>query len=211
MRSFSKIVLLSLLSSCSTLERTQQSGYSDSGYKSRAEGPRDDANSVDHKKTAYELGYNPSMALSEQQLQAIDDRRRLHLLERQLDSQKEKEQYSKVLPWLKSDQERIELLSIPTVEGRQSWIQQNEIWRRSQTPNSQVKQALQEGDISIGMPQEFVRKAWGEPQDKQASGNPLYKNEKWRYTRHVSSSEGYRKETRHVYFEGGKVVGWETE
>ena len=211
MRSFSKIALFCLLSSCSSLERSHQSGYSDSGYKARADSTKDDMNNIDHKKTAYELGYNPTMALSEQQLQAIDDRRRLHLLERQLDSQKEKEQYSKILPWLKSDQERIELLSIPTVEGRQAWLQQNEIGRRSQAPNGRVKQAMQEGDIVMGMAEDFVRKAWGEPQEKQISGNPIYKNEKWRYTRYVSSSEGYHKEIRHVYFEGGKVVGWETE
>ena len=211
MKAFSKITLFCLLSSCSTMERSHESGYGDSGYKSRTDGSREDVGSMDHKKTAYELGYNPATTLSEQQLQAIDDRRRLHLLERQLDSQKEKEQYSKILPWLKSDQERIEFLAIPTVEGRQAWIQQNEIWRRSQAPDSHVKQALQEGDISMGMAQEFVRKAWGEPQEKQTSGNPIYKNEKWRYTRYVSSSEGFRKETRQVYFEGGKVVGWETE
>ena len=211
MRLFLKLMLLCLLSSCaSLLERSQQSGYSDSGYKARAEGSTD-TNSVDHKKTAYELGYNPSMALSEQQLQAIDDRRRLHQLERQLDSQKEKEQYSKVLPWLKSDEERIQFLAIPTVEGRQAWVKQKEIWRRSQAPDSNTREALQDGDINVGMAQEFVRKVWGEPQEKQVSGNPLYKNEKWRYTRYVSSSEGYRKETRQVFFEGGKVVGWETE
>ena len=211
MRLFSKLMLLCLLSSCSSVERSQQSGYSDSGYKSRADGSAADVGSVEHKKTAYELGLNPSMALSEQQLQSIDDRRRLHQLERQLDSQKEKEQYSKILPWLKSDQERIQFLAIPTVEGRQAWIHQNEIWRRSQAPDTNTKETLQDGDISVGMAQEFVRKAWGEPQEKQVSGNPIYKNEKWRYTRYVSSSEGYRKENRQVYFEGGKVVGWETE
>ena len=209
MRSLFMIISLCLISSCATVERSQQSGYSDSGYKSRTDGS--DSNTVDHQKTAYELGYNPTMSLSEQQLQAIDDRRRLNLLERRLDSQKEKEQYSKILPWFKSDAERIEFLSIPSVEGRQAWVLQNNIGRRAQAPESHIKEALQEGDISMGMAQEFVRKAWGEPQEKQTSGNPLYKNEKWRYTRYVSSSEGYRKETRHVYFEGGKVVGWETE
>jgi hypothetical protein len=214
MRTLLCLAFLGLFSSCSAIpvQRSQQSGYADNGYKGTpGAGTREDENNVENKKTAYELGYTPGTTLSEPQLQAIEDRRRLRNLERRLDSQKEKEQYSKILPWLKTDQERIEFLSIPTIEGRQAWVQQKEIWRRSQSPDPHLKEALDENDIAVGMPQDFVRKAWGDPQDKQVSGNPLYKNEKWRYTRYVSSSEGYKKETRNVYFEAGKVVGWETE
>jgi hypothetical protein len=209
MRALILLIMTISVTSCSILQRSQQSGYSSD---SRPALPgREDENSLEHKRVAYELGYDPKMALSEEQLQSIDDRRSLRILERRLETVREKEQYSKVLPWLTTDHERIAFLSIPTIEGRQAWIQQNNIWQRSQAPNPKLKEIIDDGDIAVGMPQDFVRKAWGEPQDKQVSGNPLYKNEKWRYTRYISSGDGFKKEIRLVYFEGGKVVGWETE
>jgi hypothetical protein len=61
------------------------------------------------------------------------------------------------------------------------------------------------------MPQDYVRRSWGEPVNVEISGNPIYKNERWKYQRQVSTAQGFRKETRFVYFEGGRVVGWETE
>lgn len=211
MRLFMYLFMTSLAASCTVLQRSQQSGYAGAQRPTSSISNREDANSLEHRRVAYELGLDPNSALSEDQLQAIDDRRRLRILERQIETQKEKEQYSKILPWLKSDKERIDFLTIPTIEGRQAWIQQNGIWQRSKAPSTTIKQIIDDGDIALGMPQEFVRKAWGEPQEKQVSGNPIYKNEKWKYTRYIASGDGFKKEVRLVYFEGGKVVGWETE
>lgn len=211
MRFLSSILFISCLSACSMMQRSQSSGYHDGRRPVTPSSLREDETSLENKRMAYELGYNPNQAMSEEQLESIDDRRNLRTLERRLESPREKEQYSKVLPWLKDDRERVEFLSIPTVEGRQAWIQQNEIPKRAQILPPDIKAVIDEGDIAVGMPQDLVKKSWGEPQDKEVSGNPLYKNEKWKYSRYVSSSEGFRKENRNVYFEGGKVVGWETD
>lgn len=209
----SKLTIASLIlsltaSGCMTLNRSAGSGYKDApkGYAhdSRSAGP-------DTKKYAYELGYDPSQELTEEQMYEINKRRTLRELEKHLSTQKEKEQYSKALPWLMDDNEKVQLLSIPSVEGRQSWLLKNQVWSRAQKPNPQFTTLIESQDIAVGMPQDLVRKAWGEPQAVEVSGNPLYKNERWKYTKYNSTSEGFRQEKRWVYFEGGKVVGWETE
>lgn len=131
--------------------------------------------------------------------------------EKKMSNRREKEHYSKLLPWFRNDKEKLEYLSLPTVEKKQEWALDNKIWARAKSPNQDMKDLIQAGDIAIGMPMDFVIKAWGEPLQREVSGNPLFKNEKWRYNRSISSQEGYRQEKRIVYFEGGRVVGWETE
>lgn len=74
-----------------------------------------------------------------------------------------------------------------------------------------MKSLIETQDIAVGMPQDYVKRSWGDPMSVEVSGNPIYKNERWKYQKFVSAPEGYRKETRYVYFEGGRVVGWETE
>lgn len=206
-----KAVLLVLLAAlflgaCSSMRRSPESGYQeDTGYTRTSQGYDSQT-----KRTAYELGRDPSQ-LTSQDLSDVKNRQRARELERTLHSKKEREQYSKVLPWLKNDSEKIAFLSIPSIEGRQQWINRENIWSRSQAPQEQMKDLIDTQDIAIGMPQEYVRRSWGEPISIDVSGNPIYKNERWRYQRMISTPEGYRKETRYVYFEAGRVVGWETE
>ncbi len=162
------------------------------------------------KKFAYELGFDPKKEMSQEQKQQILDRKKLRQLERSLDSVKERLQYSKVLPWLNNDNEKIEVLSIPSIEGRQVWINKNKIWSRAKDLKN-FDEVVESQDIALGMPQDYVRKSWGEPSAIEVSGNPIYKNERWQYLKQVSTPQGYKQETRLVYFEGGRVVGWETE
>lgn len=198
--------VLLFLCGCSSLQRSSESGYApDNAYK-RISSEQDRQT----QKTAYEMGKDPGQ-LSASDLSEIRQRQKVRELERTLQSKKEREQYSKVLPWLKNDSEKIAFLSIPSIEGRQQWINRENIWSRSQAPQEQMRELINAQDIAIGMPQEYVRRSWGEPVSIDISGNPIYKNERWRYQRMVPSSEGYRKEVRFVYFESGRVVGWETE
>jgi len=141
----------------------------------------------------------------------IAQRQRLRILERALATTKEKEQYAKVISFLKSDSEKIAFLQIPSIEERQIWIQKQGLWTRFQGNIRAMKPLVDNQDIAIGMPQEMVRKSWGEPIGVEVSGNPLYKNERWKYVRSVTVSDGFKQERRFVYFEGGRVVGWETE
>jgi hypothetical protein len=202
------VLAMIIVAGCSSLQRSAQSGYADEAG-ARVADPGDDG--PETKKIAAEMGYAPMQELTADQLAAVNQRRRLRTMESRLDSPREKDQYSKVLPWLKTDEEKIAMLSIPSLEGRQAWINSNEIWKRAQAPNGNTLGLIQAGDIEVGMPMEYVKKAWGDPQGIDVSGNPIYRNERWKYSRYVSTPDGYKQERRFVYFEGGKVVGWETE
>lgn len=210
-----KVIILTLgtyflaLTGCAQFQRSSSSGYKEGPQYSETR-PQNNRYDRATRQTAYELGKNPE-DLSHEDLETIRSRQKLKDLERTLISKKEREQYSKVLPWLISDAEKIDFLSIPSIEGRQQWINRKNIWARSQAPQEEVKSLIEAQDIAVGMPQEYVRRSWGEPMNVEVSGNPLYKNERWKYQRQVATSQGFRKETRFVYFEGGRVVGWETE
>ncbi len=213
---YSKLSLIFIfwaLSACTHLGRSPESGYGSSIMDSSGYQGASSRNSLqDHstRQTAYELGKDP-FSLTSNDLAEIQARQKVRELERSLSSNKEREQYSKVLPWLAGDYEKIEFLSIPSIEGRQQWMNRKDVWSRSQVPQAEMKEMIDSQDIAVGMPQDYVKRSWGEPVIVEVSGNPIYKNERWKYQRFVSGSAGYRKETRFVYFEGGRVVGWETE
>lgn len=203
------IFAVGLLSGCAQLQRSAGSGYNN------GVGPGDQPSRYSDydrttRQTAYEMGKDPA-ALTADDLQEIRSRQKVREMERTLGSNKEREQYSKVLPWLKNDEEKISFLSIPSIEGRQQWINKNNLWARAQAPQEEIKNLIETQDIAVGMPQEYVRRSWGEPVNVEISGNPIYKNERWKYQRQIATNQGFRKETRFVYFEGGRVVGWETE
>ncbi|HWU43260.1 MAG TPA: hypothetical protein VN132_07480 [Bdellovibrio sp.] len=204
------IALLPLFMSftaCTSLQRSEGSGYASTETRSSETQSTQDGTL---HQTAYELGKDPN-SLSGGDIEEIRARQKVRELEKTLSSKKDKEQYSKVLPWLKNDEEKISFLSIPSLEGRQQWINSHHIWERAQVPKAEMKELIETQDIAVGMPQEYVKRSWGEPVSVEVSGNPIYKNERWKYQRFSSTPEGYRKETRIVYFEGGRVVGWETE
>jgi hypothetical protein len=158
------------------------------------------------KRESPESSSKPALS-SDEQLTQI----RIRDLERQLKSQREKELYSKLLPWFKDEDEKLEYLSLSTLEDKQEWANDKKIWSRARNPNDEMRNLMQNQDIAIGMPMDFVLKAWGDPAAREVSGNHLFKNEKWKYVRSISTSEGFKQEKRTVYFEGGKVVGWETD
>ncbi len=136
---------------------------------------------------------------------------RLKQLENAVRTNKEVEQYSKVLPYLKDETERIEFLELPDYEARQIWLQGKNFVDRSKQTQIAMQPIVESADIAVGMPQVLVKKSWGEPENVEVSGNPQFRNEKWRYSKYVSTAYGYKLEKKHVYFEAGKVVGWETD
>jgi hypothetical protein len=197
---------------CAQIQRSKDSGYTSRAPKvmssySTIETPHSDSGTT---RIAYELGFNPA-SLSADELKQVQQRKQLRELEKSLDSRQAKEQYSKVLPWLKDDAEKVEMLALPSIEGRQEWINRNNIWSRARVPVARMKELIDSQDISVGMPMEYVRRAWGDPVSVESSGNPVYKNERWRYLRNVPGSDGFHQQKRFVYFEGGRVVGWDTE
>lgn len=136
---------------------------------------------------------------------------KLKSLENKLTSSKEVEQYSKALPYMTSDFEKMEFLSLEGFEERQLWLSQKNFPTRPTESAKSLQELVDARDIALGMPQTLVKRSWGDPDAVEVSGNPRFKNERWTYETNVSTPDGYRLEKKSVYFEGGKVVGWEVE
>lgn len=209
------------MSSCSLIQRSQQARTTNKEIKNTE--PRTSVNQtprVQVTRSVVDSSGQPIQATTAkgQNVQEIgivatvDARRsQVNQLERRLESENEKMQYARILPLFKDDTEKIEFLTLPTVVSRQEWINENKILKRSKTVTKEMKKAIENQDITMDMSMDLVRKSWGEPNSIEVSGNPLYKNEKWKYIKFVTTSGGYKAEKRIVYFENGKVSGWETE
>ena len=159
------------------------------------------------KKEYSETPDKPVSGATDEQLTHI----RIKDYERQLKGQREKELYSKLLPWFRDEDEKLEYLSLSNLQEKQEWATDKKIWNRAKSPNDEMRTLMMNQDIAIGMPMDYVMKSWGDPLVREVSGNPLFRNEKWRYSRSISTQDGFKQEKRTVYFEGGKVVGWETD
>ncbi len=83
------------------------------------------------------------------------------------------------------------------------------LFKPGREPDSPYDQAINEGHIVLGMPMTEVRRQWGEPMNVQADGDPSQGNQLWTYSTGLMSHYGLGN-TRSVYFEGGRVVGWKT-
>jgi hypothetical protein len=71
---------------------------------------------------------------------------------------------------------------------------------RAITPFERMS-ALRTSRIMMGMSKDDVAQSFGRPLRVEIAGNPSYENERWVYTRNGA--------TKYVYFESGKVEGWE--
>jgi hypothetical protein len=134
--------------------------------------------------------------------------KRLTILERGLESRREREQYFRHQSELRDDMERIEFLSLPSFETRQAWLER----RGLDEPTGfrpDVEQLIEQNDIALGMTRRAVRESWGEPELVEVAGNPIYGNERWHFSDQRPTPDGFQTERRIVYFDRGLVVGWE--
>jgi hypothetical protein len=203
---FFTTVCIALLSACTGLQRSHSSGYE--GRDSDAQAIGRDRKFEERSNSASELGYG-GQRLSESQAEAADLRSALRKAEKNLEGHRERDQYFKNKPYMRSDRDRLEFLRIGSYEARSRWLNAKGI-QGSATPNSPEIQSLVDiNDITTGMTKQAVRDSWGEPELVEVAGNPLYGNERWSYNEQLPSTEGYQTEHRMVYFESGRVVGWE--
>lgn len=72
-----------------------------------------------------------------------------------------------------------------------------------------IRSAIETRDVTLGMKPNQVRSAWGTPMDVQVAGHPDSGNQRWIYSEGLSLRYGTQP-IRIVYFEDGKVAGWET-
>ena len=193
------IGLLSVvLFGCNGLQRSQGSGYGASSPSNRS----------GWNKSSSVMSSTNSVPQSGPELSI---RSRLRQAEGNLTLRKELDQYSKWLPWFRNDEEKLEFLSQNGFEFRQRWLVDNNMEGRVQRVTEDVKTLLEAKDIAVGMPDQFVKQSWGEPDLVEVSGKPEFRNYRWTYNRYVSTNDGYKQERKVVFVEGGKVVGWDTE
>jgi hypothetical protein len=132
----------------------------------------------------------------------------LNSMEKGLRQPADRELYYRFKPFIKSKQERIEFLAQKSHGDRLRWLKARGLTQGSYIYDRVVAGAIEEGDILIGMPKQAVRESWGDPARVEVAGDPRFGNEKWEYTDYVASLGGYKKELRTIFFESGRVVGW---
>lgn len=186
------LIACGVVGACTNLERHPESGYG-ANRKSTIETRRTSPNAKDDD------------------FARLSTKTRLKQLENGIRTKKEMDQYSRVLPYLKSEGERIEFLELADYEARQKWMNQKNFMDRARQTQDNMQELIEAQDIAVGMPQTLVKRAWGDPEHIEVSGNPQFRNERWRYSKYVSTPEGYKLERKSVYFEGGRVAGWEVE
>lgn len=197
--------LMLIQSGCASLSRSSASGYT-SGRHEQAHSP--DRRTRESLKSQQELGFTDD-EMSSDERGLVADRTALRNMEKQLEGKRETEQYYKNKPYMRSDRERMAFLSISGFEQRQAWLERKGINGAQTPPTAPIQALIEVNDITIGMTKQAVRDSWGEPELVEVAGNPVYGNERWAYSEQVPSSEGYQTEHRLVYFESGRVVGWE--
>jgi hypothetical protein len=195
----------SLQTGCALFEPDYQSIDTDDDYQSYSA-------RKDGTLEAYEeLGMTSASKLSSQERDAVLTKSRLIRLERSLVTTKEREQYYNYRPYLPDDGEKITFLELPTVEARDKYAMAKGIYFKNPKFSPDVREAVQNSDIILGMPKEAVIQSWGEPEVMEVAGSALYGNERWKYVEFVTTQEGYQREERIVYFQNGKVAGWERQ
>lgn len=197
------------LSACALMERSSSSGYSFD-----QDAPNIDNNIYEQRRTNVETEAREELGLmgrplGDEERQAVELRIRLKRQEARLVSKRERKQYFDVRSALKNDRERLQFLSLPTYEAKARFAQARGFGQQEESRPDDIAKLIESNDIALGMSQKAVTESWGDPDMIETAGNEMYGFERWKYNRFVSGDEGYKKELRIVYFEGGHVVGWE--
>jgi hypothetical protein len=197
------------ISGCAGMQRSTASGYAhrDSDPNMNAL----DRRTEQRDRSAREMGFKSSDDLTDNQAEAVDRRITLSKAERALEGKREREQYFKNKPYMKNDRERLDFLNQDSFEARARWLNSKNIGGPTTAHPSEIQALVDINDITLGMTKQAVRDSWGEPELVEVAGNPMYGNERWHYTEQTSSTEGYHTQHRMVYFDAGRVSGWESK
>jgi hypothetical protein len=156
-----------------------------------------------------ELGWSSSRKLSPDEEEVLNKRLRLKRLESKLTDMRERDQYFKYKPHLDGDDDCIYFLSLDGMDARDRYAMQKGIYFRANRYAPAVRDAISRSDIILGMGKDAVVEAWGEPATVEVAGVEAYGNERWAYVDYVETPEGYQRQERIVFFEAGKVAGWQ--
>lgn len=209
------LVLMAIsFTGCTHLDRHENSGYKYAGETDTTHSQVQQFyidQSTNEKNIAYaELGLDPYRSLSEEDSKRLRLRLQLKRIEQRLITESERKQYYFYKPMLRSDAERIFFLNLNNMALREKYAKDKDLISKFHDFDDATLQLIEENDIGVGMNQQAVRESWGDPDSVEVAGSEMYGNQAWRYTKMISSNEGYKKETRIIYFESGRVVGWES-
>jgi hypothetical protein len=189
------------LTACSHLQRSPMSGYAHQNHE-----PNFSPAGRSARGTAAFAGIGGNAPKT-----AVDKTDKVHKAEANLEGRREREQYFRYKPHMRDDLERLEFLSLPSFNARQRWLEArgiNDGFGASHPP--EIQALVEINDITLGMTKQAVRDSWGVPEFIEVAANPIYGNERWFYREETSSPEGYKAHERWVYFESGRVSGWQS-
>lgn len=194
-------ILIIQLSACTFVNRRLQKQEPYDNYASSyAEEASDTTMTVDQETYR---------SLSVEEREQLEDKLLLSRLENALRTTDEKRHYQRFKNTLESDRERIEFLSLDGITARDRYLQSRGFTSSPRRHARDIASLIEDSDIAIGMGRQAVRESWGDPVNVDVAGRGDSGNERWWYTDYVSTPEGYQRENRVLYFENGKLVGWE--
>ena len=209
------LLLVGLMFSCANFQRHENSGYYNarelrglevSGiYNSKAE-KETSARTV----AARELGISSTKGLTASQTAKVAQRATINKLEGNLRSNAERAQYYQTMHLFRDDRDRLAFLSLPSMAERERWVEANQLKKIANQLSEAEKLLVQDNDIAMGMSQKAVRESWGDPSRVETSGAEIYRNEKWTFNMEIPTPNGYVPQQRIVFFEAGRVVGWQS-
>jgi len=183
-------IFLFVFSACTSLQRSPSSGYTTWDMPSYDQG----------------LGESPARARMTSNPQ--DPPNELGRLEGRINTESEYDNYNRYKSAMPSDKAKVEYLK-QNRQGQTRWLAANGI-HNNYALDTATQAAIDNGDIVLEMPKDAVRKSWGDPDAIEVAGNPDYGNERWVYTTFESTTDGFHKQERKVYFKRGRVIGWES-
>jgi hypothetical protein len=101
---------------------------------------------------------------------------------------------------LKTTSERIYFLKLSEYERREYLYSRGFLQENSQAQLTE-RFGVRSEVVTMGMSKNEVMQTLGKPKRVEVAGNPSYENERWLY-----SANGA---TKYIYFESGRVEGWE--
>ncbi len=207
--SINLIVFIILTTGCITMQRHHSTEINEFSYLKDYSQTLKEKALYQNSLAAQEIGLDPNRTLSEIEKKYLERHLYVKKLESNLIGEEERKLYFKLKPYLNSQSEQIQFLKIEGLDAKKNWAHNRSIFERNSNFTPEIENLIADKDITLRMPQSAVIASWGEPKLREIAGNPLYQNEKWTYSVQVPTETGYITETRILYFESGRIIGWD--
>ncbi|PIU00041.1 MAG: hypothetical protein COT74_06740 [Bdellovibrionales bacterium CG10_big_fil_rev_8_21_14_0_10_45_34] len=189
LKSVCPAVIFLHVAGCAQMQRSPESGYANYSFES---GEPSYLRSQSKENSHEALEFEKVRLLRE--------------LESQISSHAERIQYFEVESQFRDIDDKILYLRLKN-KNKQAWLQSKGIDRKPAF-DGQVQEIVDRGDIAIGMNRLAVTESWGEPDSRQTAGEPGLGKERWIYRSETPTPQGFVTKKKILYFEFGRVAGW---